>query len=125
MSINIGYNFKNNEFINNLKTININELNILNQIAKDIGIENFELVNNSEDYTTLKYNDYDLIRLKYTDNAKWISIFLTKEDKSLNIDNILFAAQKNKNQLFWKSDINGDLSVYYSFIKNKYNELKQ
>lgn len=125
MSIHIGYDFNKKEIITNFKTINMKENEILEKIAKDIKIDNYVIINNSTDYTTLKYKDYDLVRLKYTESSKWISLFLTKEDKNNNINNILFDAQKNKNQLFWKSNINSDIDIYYSFIKNKYNELKQ
>lgn len=124
MSIHIGYDFNKKEIITNFKTINMKENEILEKIAKDIKIDNYEIINNSTDYTTLKYKDYDLVRLKYTESSKWISLFLTKEDKNNNINNNLFDAQKNKNQLFWKSNINSDIDIYYSFIKNKYNELK-
>ena len=129
MSIHIGYNsdkkeiFVESEFSKERK-INQSEIDLLNKIATDIGISDFEIVNNTEDYTTLKYKEYDLVRLKYTDKAKWISLFLTKDDKSSNIDNPLFEVQKNKKQLFWKSNITQDVDIYYPFIKHRYDEIQ-
>lgn len=129
MSINIGYDFKNNKPIvesdfTRERTKNNDEIELLNKIATDLGIVNYEIVNNSDNYTTLKYKEYDLVRLKYTTRTKWISIFLSKEERNSNIDNPLFDAQKNKNQLFWKSTINQDIDIYYPFIEKYYKEIQ-
>lgn len=76
--------------------------------------DKMQVVSNSGNYTTLKYGDFDLIRLKYSDNTKWITIFIPPKYKNDYIDNDLFITQKNKNQLHWKSLINDktDLSKY-------------
>lgn len=120
----IGFDFLNNKIIKDEgKEKNITEENLLLQIVKDLDLKKYDIVNNSDDYTTLTYKEYDIVRLKYTDSAKWISICLCKNDKKNNIDNILFKTQKNKNQLFWKSIITDNISVYYEFIKNRCNEI--
>lgn len=129
MSIKIGYDFNNNKLIaesefTKERIKNDDENTILSKIATDLKISNYEIVNNSDDYTTLKYKEYDLIRLKYTDRSKWISLFLTKEDRDSNIDNPLFEVQKNKKQLFWKSFITQDIDIYYPFIKHRYEEIQ-
>ena len=129
MSIKIGYDFNNNKLIaesefTKERIKNVDENTILSKIATDLKISNYEIVNNSDDYTTLKYKEYDLIRLKYTDRSKWISLFLTKEDRDSNIDNPLFEVQKNKKQLFWKSFITQDFDIYYPFIKHRYEEIQ-
>ena len=124
MNMKIGFDFKNNNIIKNEnKEKNITEENLLLQIVKELNIKDYDIVKNSDDYTTLTYKEYDIVRIKYTDSAKWISICLCKNDKKNNIDNILFKTQKNKNQLFWKSYINNDINVYYEFIKNRCNEI--
>lgn len=76
--------------------------------------DKMQVVSNSGNYTTLKYGDFDLIRLKYNDNTKWITIFIPPKYKNDYIDSDLFITQKNKNQLHWKSLINDktDLSKY-------------
>lgn len=35
-------------------------------------VSRLELVRLSNDYVTAKYNDWDLVRIKYTDRAKWL-----------------------------------------------------
>ena len=120
----IGFDFLNNKIIKDEgKEKNITEENLLLQIVKDLDLKNYDIVKNSDDYTTLTYKEYYIVRIKYTDSVKWISICLCKNDKKNNIDNILFKTQKNKNQLFWKSYINNDINVYYEFIKNRCNEI--
>ena len=72
------------------------------------------IVSNTSDYTTLQYDEMDLIRLKYSDKTKWITIFIAPSIKKEYIDNPLFNSQKNKNQLHWKSIISdkSDLSNF-------------
>lgn len=124
MNIKIGFDFKNNNIIKNEnKEKNNIEKDLLLQIVKELNINDYDIVKKSDDYTTLTYKEYDVVRLKYSDSAKWISICLCKNDKKNNIDNILFKTQKNKNQLFWKSIITDNISVYYEFIKNRCNEI--
>ena len=86
----------------------------------------FGIVQNSSDYTTLQYNNFDLIRLKYSDKVRWIKIFLTKEDKVVYLNNELFSSQKNKNELYWKSIINDDKDInkYINIIKHRIDEIK-
>lgn len=124
MGIQIGFDFNTNKIIKNEEhIINDSEKDILTKIAIDLSLNNYNIFSNTDDYTTLQYKEYDIARIKYTDRTKWIEIFLTKEDKKNNIDNILFETQKNKNKLFWKSIINDEISIYYNFIKNKCNEI--
>lgn len=124
MSINVGYDFETNGFIANNKKENLEETKILTKIASDLNLTNYKIENKSNNYSTLCYLNYDIIRLKYTNKSKWISILLTKDDKKKYINNSLFEQQKNKNQLFWKSIINSDIEVYYDFIKNSCNNIK-
>lgn len=77
----------------------------------------------SEDYLSLCVGASDFLRFKYTARARWISVDVF----GLNISpsDPLFAAQKNKNQRFWKAAIQdvSELSkfddiVFSSFQKN-------
>ena len=77
--------------------------------------DKLKIVNNTDSYTTLQYNEMDLIRLKYSDNTKWITIFIPPKFKNEYIDNELFITQKNKNQLHWKSILN-DKSDLTKFV---------
>lgn len=72
------------------------------------------VVSNTNDYTTLQYNEMDLIRLKYSDKSKWITIFISPTIKNEYMNNELFINQKNKNQLHWKSNLtsSNDLQKY-------------
>lgn len=124
MEIVLGYDFNKNEIITNKeKNVNQVEKNILEQIANYLSLSDYNIVANSDDYTTLEYKEYDIVRLKYSQRTKWISIFMTNNDKKENIDNVLFDAQKNKKQLLWKSIITDDIDIYLNFIKNKCSEI--
>ena len=123
MEIHIGYDFIKNEFIKN-KEIPQNEFEykMLNTIIKELNLNNAVINNNTTDYTTLNYKGIDIVRIKYTDRSKWISIYLTDDDKKEYYDSSLFEIQKNKNQFQWKSKINNDnIEQYYKFIKNRCN----
>lgn len=123
MEIKIGYDFNNNDFrFTDEKEINEDEYNILNSIKKELSgffdANNFKIVKNSDDYSTLQYKNIDIARIKYTDRAKWISIFISDECKKDNINNPLFSKEKNKNKVHWKSDLeNNNISIYMPFLK--------
>lgn len=76
--------------------------------------DKLDIVSNCDKYTTLKYGDYDLIRLKYSDNTKWLTIFINPKMKEDFENSELFISQKNKNQLHWKSILSDrtDLSKF-------------
>lgn len=63
----------------------------------------------SDSYATIcmqgKNYEYDIIRFKYTDRAKWISISMSHEDRLSQVNNPLFVTQKNKNQIMWKASL--------------------
>lgn len=87
------------------------EEDICNLIINDLDIEPslFKYEKKSDDYSTITYKERDLFRIKYTSLAHWITIFMPPKDKAKYIDNPLFAIQKNKNQIYWKSQMN---SIY-------------
>lgn len=123
MSIKIGFDFNNNDFrFNTEKEINEAECNILNSIKKELSVSfdaiNFKIAKNSDDYSTLQYKNIDIARIKYTDRAKWISIFISDECKKDIINNPLFNKEKNKNKVHWKSDLkNNNINVYLPFLE--------
>lgn len=79
-----------------------------NAIIDDLGVDKslFEYAKPSMEYSTIRYKGFDLFRIKYTDNSKWIEVPMTTPMRKANKDNKLFDAEKNKNKVFWKSNIN-------------------
>lgn len=79
-----------------------------NIIIEDLGLDKslFDYAKPCEDYSTIRYKGFDLFRIKYTDNTKWIRVPMTTKMRKANMDNKLFDAEKNKNKVMWKSDIN-------------------
>lgn len=79
-----------------------------NKIIDDLGIDKslFEYVKPSQEYSTIRYKGFDLFRIKYTDNTNWIQVPMTTQMRKANMDNPLFDIEKNKNKVFWKSNIN-------------------
>lgn len=88
-----------------------------NIIIDDLGLDKslFEYVKPCKNYSTIKYKDYDLFRIKYTDKSKWLQIFMTNNVLKEYKDNKLFEAEENKNKAFWKSIIN-DLHDYKELL---------
>ena len=78
-----------------------------NIIINDLGIDKslLKCKKPCEDYTTLQYKDGDLIRIKYTDKSKWIRVPMTTDMRKKYKDDPLFDAEKNKNKVMWKSNI--------------------
>lgn len=92
---------------------------ILNDLIEQLGKpkENFEIQKRSEEYTTLRYKDNDLVRLKYSTGSKWIDIFMSNDLRQQYVDSDLFLANR-KNKLFWRSKLyTDDLKEYIDIIK--------
>ena len=62
-----------------------------------------KLERRSENYLSLCFNRLDLVRFKYTERAKWVSI--DADLAKVSADNPLFEAQKNKRVRHWKAKI--------------------
>ena len=86
---------------------NSDEEETANIIIDDLGIDKslFEYKKSCEDYSTIAYKNFDLFRLKYTNNTRWIKVYINPSYKKEFIDNEIFSAQTNKNQIYWKSNI--------------------
>jgi hypothetical protein len=99
------------------------EENILKEYAKNFDVD-FTIEHNCQDYTTLKYKEYDVVRLKYGQLSKWIKLFV--QDKQKYMNDPLFETQQNKKELYWKSAINTieDLDKYIEIIKERLEKIK-
>jgi len=93
------------------------EVEAANIIIDDLGIDKslFNYTKPCEDYSTIQYKGFDLIRIKYTNNSKWIRIPMTTEMRKKYNDDPLFDAEKNKNKVMWKSIIK-DLKDYKEIL---------
>lgn len=93
------------------------EENAANIIIDDLGVDKslFEYVKPSLEYSTIRYKGFDLIRIKYTDNTKWIQIPMSTAMRKVYKDNPLFEAEQNKNKVMWKSSIK-DLHDYKDIL---------
>lgn len=125
MKITLGYDFEKKEIITEKREneINLNEKMILESIIENLENEfnksNFSIVASTTNYLTLKYKEYDIARIKYTNKSKWISVFIVNKDlRSQYENNKLFETQKNKKQLHWKSILsNEDISDYLKILR--------
>lgn len=90
---------------------------ILSFLPSDIS-QQIVVKRRSESYISLFYGENNFLRLKYSKKAKWVSLFLPHDLATANKDNPLFAAQKNKNQFHWRSDLKAldDLYSLRDFI---------
>lgn len=90
--------------------------------------DKLEVIRKSDSYATVvirgKEYDFDLIRFKFTERIKWVSLPLSKDDRLKFQENKLFEAQKNKKQIHWKSKLQAieELLNYKELVINAYNE---
>lgn len=104
----IGFDFENGKPIikrTGEHEINSDEEAILNELIKylDYDETKFKIKANSTNYTTLYCNYYEMCRLKSGAKSQWISVNMDGLD--VDVNDPLFELEKNKNQLFWKSDL--------------------
>ncbi|MEE3324177.1 MAG: hypothetical protein VZR33_02495 [Methanosphaera sp.] len=87
------------------KVINQNDADVIKEIIKHLDYDEtgFRIVANSSNYTTLYYKLYEIFRLKSGSRSQWLSLNMDGLDRDES--NPIFDLQKNKNQLFWKSDL--------------------
>lgn len=88
--------------------------------------ESVRLIRKSDSYLTVICRG-EIVRFKYTERARWISIQIVDSVRSNYESDSLFDSQKNKGQLFWKSSIS-DISdiesepAYSDLITAAYKE---
>ena len=76
---------------------------ILNFLVDSVDISFIGIEKRSANYTSLVYGGLnDFLRFKYSSKSHWISLRLPALIRNDNINNPLFAAQKDKRQLHWK-----------------------
>lgn len=124
--MNIGFDFNKGEIIGTPdKKVNNVEATILEQIIPNIEVkypQALKIVANSSAYTTLQYKQIDIIRIKYTDLAKWIKIRVSNRILKEEQDNPLFNEQEKKNESMWKCRVD-DLEQLYPYINEGIKEL--
>lgn len=113
-------------------SINEDEVTLANRVLNhlvSLGVDADKLVvkQNTTSYATISYRgnsfDWDLIRFKYTNRAKWVSVSISSKERKEYEDNPLFAAQKNKRQAMWKAriesieDVDCFADIAFRFIK--------
>ena len=86
---------------------NKDEEEVADLIIDDLGVNKdfFKYEKPSKDYLSIVYKNNTLFRLKYTEKARWIKIFMHQAYEKEYSESELFEAQKNKNELYWKSQI--------------------
>lgn len=84
-------------------------ISVIHSVCPDAKIT---LEHRSENYLSFCVNDIDVLRIKYTDRAKWISVDAWRFD--LNENDPRFSIQNNKSQRHWKAQISGisDLDMF-------------
>ena len=106
------------------KKENLSEIEVcnffINKLKDEKDVSKFKIEHLSNNYTTLKYDVFDVLRVKFTLKAKWISVAPTNEDRDIYKDSPLFDDQGNKNQVHWKSYINSinDLEKYLDIVRH-------
>ncbi len=78
--------------------------------------DEFKIEHRSENYTSLFYGINNILRIKISENVKWISIIVCNEDRKLLRDSPLFAHQENKNEAHWKSYFK-DISDLHNYLE--------
>lgn len=83
-------------------------------------LSRFKIEHRSSDYTSLVFDLDDFIRIKITDNVKWISLSLSMEDQQKFMNDPLFASQSNKQVRHWRSDFQSfdDLEKYVDLAEH-------
>ena len=92
------------------------EKSILNDFKKyfdkDLCVEERDI------YTTLRYKDYDILRLHYDNISKWINIFIPPTNRDKYINDPLFQDHDGYDKLMWYSRLRDadDLKIFIEII---------
>lgn len=86
----------------------------------------FEIRHRSEEYTTLAYRNSDIIRVKWTEAAKWIMLQIRGDMAQKYAEDPLFSEQENKKVLMWKVRSNGGDLVdrLYPYILESFDDIE-
>lgn len=104
-------------------------LNIVYKALSDLDIESAEIHaerKSSKYLSIVAFEHYDFIRLKIGEKSKWISVFLSPQDRSDLFNDKRFSNFKNKNQIHWKITIQSieQLEDHKDLIHRAYTSAK-
>lgn len=119
MEIRIGYGF------NDDNNINKEESDILEQMIPNLNVmypDKLKIVANTTDYTTLQYNDLDIIRVKSTLSTQWLKIRVSTKVRKEQAENPLFNEQVKKTETMWKCRVS-DIDKLYPYINDSIKEI--
>lgn len=119
MEIRIGYGF------NDDNNINKEESDILEQMIPNLNVmypDKLKIVANTTDYTTLQYNDLDIIRVKSTLSTQWLKIRISTKVRKEQAENPLFNEQVKKTETMWKCRVS-DIDKLYPYINDSIKEI--
>lgn len=71
----------------------------------------------------IAFSDYDFIRLKIGEKAKWFSVFLSPKDRSELANDPRFSGVPNKKQIHWKINLSSieDLTKYADLLQRAFH----
>lgn len=119
MEIRIGYGF------NDDNNINKEESDILEQMIPNLNVmypDKLKIVANTTDYTTLQYNDLDIIRVKSTLSTQWLKIRVSTKVRKEQAEKPLFNEQVKKTETMWKCRVS-DIDKLYPYINDSIKEI--
>lgn len=119
MEIRIGYGF------NDDNNINKEESDILEQMIPNLNVmypDKLKIVANTTDYTTLQYNDLDIIRVKSTLSTQWLKVRVSTKVRKEQAENPLFNEQVKKTETMWKCRVS-DIDKLYPYINDSIKEI--
>ena len=119
MEIRIGYGF------NDDNNINKEESDILEQMIPNLNVmypDKLKIVANTTDYTTLQYNDLDIIRVKSTLSTQWLKVRISTKVRKEQAENPLFNEQVKKTETMWKCRVS-DIDKLYPYINDSIKEI--
>lgn len=119
MEIRIGYGF------NDDNNINKEESDIIEQMIPNLNVmypDKLKIVANTTDYTTLQYNDLDIIRVKSTLSTQWLKIRISTKVRKEQAENPLFNEQVKKTETMWKCRVS-DIDKLYPYINDSIKEI--
>ena len=87
-------------------------------LSDSVDMSKITIERRSYDYLSVFFGKNDFLRFRFSPRTKWLSIRLAFPDRAPNMENPLFAAQKNKKQSHWKSKVDSldDLPKYKDFL---------
>lgn len=77
----------------------------ISKLSSGREISKFKIERRADEYLSLFYGNNNFLRVKYTEKSKWISFFLSNEDRVIYKDSPLFDMTEDKNTLHWKARI--------------------